>query len=292
MAKTLRFTATTLIACLLTVSAAFAQDYDLVINNGRVMDPETLFDFVANVAVKDGRIVAITKKPITGGKKTDRCHGPCRGAGLRRHALPLAGTARLRHRLARRPDQQHGSRTRLSRDAHRTLVRGARRRHPGQLWLRVQPRAGPPDGDGRENERRHPHETGPMAVMEARKKNGWSLDRATIEQGNEILEIIDKGLQDGAIGVGSTVGYMRDGVTTREMFEVQKVAARYKRLTTAHTRFTPDNDERRKRRRAGTPPQCNGFGCASHRSAFQQPRLAVYARTDFPPSRCGTQCLG
>ena len=42
---------------------ALAQDYDLVITNGRVMDPETLFDGVANVGIKDGRIAAISKKP-------------------------------------------------------------------------------------------------------------------------------------------------------------------------------------------------------------------------------------
>jgi N-acyl-D-amino-acid deacylase len=32
-----------------------AQDYDLVILNGRIMDPETRYDAVANVGVKDGR---------------------------------------------------------------------------------------------------------------------------------------------------------------------------------------------------------------------------------------------
>ena len=37
------------------------ETYDLVILNGRVMDPETMFDDVANVGVKDGIIVAITK---------------------------------------------------------------------------------------------------------------------------------------------------------------------------------------------------------------------------------------
>jgi N-acyl-D-aspartate/D-glutamate deacylase len=35
---------------------ATAQDYDLVILNGRVMDPETMYDSVANVGVTDGRI--------------------------------------------------------------------------------------------------------------------------------------------------------------------------------------------------------------------------------------------
>ena len=48
------------------VTLAFAQDYDLVINNGRVMDPETMYDTVANVGIKDGRIATITKKTISG----------------------------------------------------------------------------------------------------------------------------------------------------------------------------------------------------------------------------------
>ena len=40
--------------------------FDLVIKNGRVMDPETMYDAVANVGVKDGRIAVITKDDITG----------------------------------------------------------------------------------------------------------------------------------------------------------------------------------------------------------------------------------
>jgi len=47
-------------------STALAQHYDLVILNGRVMDPETMFDAIANVGIKDGRIQAITKQRITG----------------------------------------------------------------------------------------------------------------------------------------------------------------------------------------------------------------------------------
>jgi len=35
------------------------------------MDPETMFDDVANVGVKDGRIVAITRKAITGAETID-----------------------------------------------------------------------------------------------------------------------------------------------------------------------------------------------------------------------------
>ena len=69
--KWTRVLATSLVLCALTPSGSFAQTYDLVINNGRVMDPETLYDDVANVGIKDGRIVAITKKPITGDQTID-----------------------------------------------------------------------------------------------------------------------------------------------------------------------------------------------------------------------------
>ncbi len=37
-----------------------------MINNGRVMDPETEFDGIRNVGIKDGKIVTITEEKITG----------------------------------------------------------------------------------------------------------------------------------------------------------------------------------------------------------------------------------
>ena len=83
---------------------------------------------------------------------------------------------------------------------------------------------------------------GPIAALETRTKTGWSVTRPTLEQGNAILEEIDKGLQAGAPGIGSTVGYMREGVSSREMYEVQKVGARYGRPTGAHTRYTLGTD--------------------------------------------------
>lgn len=38
----------------------YAETYDVVIADGRVMDPETNFDEVRNVGIRDGRIIAIT----------------------------------------------------------------------------------------------------------------------------------------------------------------------------------------------------------------------------------------
>ena len=55
-------------------------------------------------------------------------------------------------------------------------------------------------------------------ALNSRIKEGWTKTRPTLEQGNEILKIVDEGLRQGGIGIGSTVGYMRDGVSSREIF--------------------------------------------------------------------------
>ena len=61
----------TLSATLLMGTGALAQDYDLVITGGRVMDPETLYDDIANVGITDGRIVEISKDTLTGADEID-----------------------------------------------------------------------------------------------------------------------------------------------------------------------------------------------------------------------------
>ena len=50
----------------LASSFASAQQYDLVIEGGRVMDPETALDAVRNVGISDGKIVHISEKPLSG----------------------------------------------------------------------------------------------------------------------------------------------------------------------------------------------------------------------------------
>jgi hypothetical protein len=56
---------------------------------------------------------------------------------------------------------------------------------------------------------------------------------------NKITKILDEGLRQGAIGIGSLLGYAQRGVTTYEMLEVQLTAARWERFTSVHHRFHP-----------------------------------------------------
>jgi N-acyl-D-aspartate/D-glutamate deacylase len=71
-----RFLITTLacVAVTVPVQTAHAQDpkppsshmYDIVIRNGRVMDPETRLDAVRNVGIQDGKVAAISADPLQG----------------------------------------------------------------------------------------------------------------------------------------------------------------------------------------------------------------------------------
>jgi len=217
---------------------ASAQDYDLVINNGRVMDPETLYDGVANVGIKDGRIVAVTKESISGKKSIDATGHVVAPGFIDTHfhwQAPLGYKIGLRDGLTSSMDLEEGcAGTTLGAWYEERIGKTAV--NFGCASSHELARAIVLDGLTDEDVSQ-----GPMSALETRKNSGWSSTKPSLEQGNEILRIIDKGLQDGGIGIGSTAGYMRYGVTTREMYEVQKVGARWGRHTGVHTRFTPDD---------------------------------------------------
>lgn len=48
-----------------------AQDYDLVLNHGRVIDPETGLDAVRHVGIRNGRIEAVSERPLQGARTLD-----------------------------------------------------------------------------------------------------------------------------------------------------------------------------------------------------------------------------
>ena len=43
-----------------------AQQYDLVLEGGRVMDPETALDAVRSVGIRDGKIVRVSAEALSG----------------------------------------------------------------------------------------------------------------------------------------------------------------------------------------------------------------------------------
>ena len=229
-----------LLGGLMVASTAVAQDYDLVISNGRVIDPETLYDDIANVGITDGRIVAISKDPLLGAETVDATGHIVAPGFIDTHfhfQMPVGYSLGLRDGLTTSMDFEMGCAGSYMAQWYedRAGVTGA---NYGCAVSHEFARAKVIDGSDGDYLR-----DGPLAAYETRAKTGWSATRPTLEQGNAIFsEEIDKGLQAGAPGIGSTVGYMREGVSSREMFEVQKVGARYDRPTGAHTRYTLGTD--------------------------------------------------
>jgi len=234
----------TIILCLVLYSVVFtgsmasAADYDLVINNGRVMDPETSFDQAANVGVKGGKIAVITKKKITGKESID-AKGLVVAPGFidgHQHCIePYAYRLMLRDGRTTIMDLEIG--------AYGPKLDEWYKRREGNASVNFGvavahefARAAVLDGF---NDWKYLYT--PDAVT-SRKKDGWSKTRPNLEQGNQILSLMDEGLRQGGIGIGSTVGYMRQGVSTREIFELQKLAELYGRQIGMHFRNTPGND--------------------------------------------------
>ena len=222
-------------------STAGAQDYDVVILNGRVMDPETGFDQVANVGVSNGWITAITTAPIDGSETIDATgHVVAPGfIDLEQHGLdPWGIKVNLRDGVTTQMDFELGALNIGEWYAKRV---GATQANFGTVV-------------GQEYARMRIHDDMPLegpdvsmpltlslhrATAAEDGVDGWSVTKSTLDQMNQITRILDEGLREGAIGIGSTIGYAREGITTYEMFEAQKIAAKYGRLTSSHHRFHP-----------------------------------------------------
>ena len=210
-----------------------AADFDLVIIGGRVMDPETKHDAVANVGIRGGKIAAITKNRIAG-KETIDAKGLVVAPGfIDTHfhwTRPLGYKLALRDGVTTAMDLEAGTfgpKVGEWYDMHKGRSQVNYGTASGHEFARAAVLDGFSEGLD-----------APASILKGRAGKGWSDGILTLEQGNLLLGHIDEGLRLGALGVASTVGYF-PGATAREMFEVQRVGAYYGRFTSVHSRYTP-----------------------------------------------------
>ena len=220
-----------LLFLLFTSSVVFAQQYDLVIDGGRVMDPETGLDAVRNVGVRGGKIARISDQPLEG-KRVIHAAGLVVAPGfidLHQHGQELAsqrvkafdgvttalemeigvpGVAEFLKAKEGRALINYG--TTASHAAARALVFGA----PLSSKI-VDPKVGMP---------------------EILPKSGPATnDPATPEQIRKIQQRLREQIDAGALGIGMGIQYT-PGATRLEVIDMFRVAAERKLPVYTHVR--------------------------------------------------------
>ena len=215
------------------------ETFDVVILGGRVMDPETSFDDIRNVGIKDGRIVAITEEDIVGGESIDAAGHVVTAGFIDTHHHGAGNSwgvkASLRDGVTTPMDLEVGTINvdgwYAVRDGKWAANYGAAASHEFHRMKVLDGLQIDEPADGNDFARLR------NASYEGDDTPDWAVTRASLDELNQMLSNIDEDLRAGALGVASTTGYMANGVTTLELFNVQKTAANYGRLYASHVRL-------------------------------------------------------
>ena len=207
-----------LLLLFLVAGAAVAQDYDVVISRGRVMDPETKLDAVRDVGIRGGKIAAISEAPLSGKSVVDA-----------RGLVVTAGFIDLHQHGQTEENYQYKARdgvtTALELEVGVSPVDAWYAQREGKSLINFGATVG--------------HIPVRMAVMH---DTGTFLPRdhavdtvATPEQMNEILSLLRRGLDEGALGIGFGIAYV-PGATRDEIFRAVQLAAARKVPVYVHLR--------------------------------------------------------
>ena len=222
-----------LILCSIVVAATFAsaQQYDLVLEVGRVIDPETGLDAVRNIGIRDGKISRVSAEPLSG-RRVIHAAGLVVAPGfidLHQHGQELDSqrvkafdgvTTALELEIGAPDVAQFLNRkqghslihygTTASQVAARSLVFGAPLSAPT-----IGPRAG---------------------IPEILPKSGPATDQpATPEQIERIQQRLRDELDAGALGIGMGIQYT-PGASRLEIIDMFRVAAERKLPVYTHMR--------------------------------------------------------
>jgi N-acyl-D-aspartate/D-glutamate deacylase len=209
-----------LLALAAGVNRVSAQDkgFDIVIVNGRVVDPATKLDQVRTIGIRDGKIAAITAGPLAG-KATIDAKGLVVAPGF--IDLHAHGQNDENYRIF----AQDGVTTALELEVGTADVPGFYAERAGKALINYGASVG--------------HIKVRMAVM---GDPGIFLptgtaghDPATPEQIGEIRRRIEAGLGQGALGVGFGLQYT-PGATKFEVLEAFRAAAKFHAPAYVHTR--------------------------------------------------------
>ena len=203
--------------------------FDLVVADGRVIDPETGLDGVRSIGIRDGRIAAISDRPLAGQTVLD-ASGLVVAPGfidLHAHGQDLPAARMQAFDGVTTALELESGRLPLSVAYERVTQEGRPLNYGFSVsWLfaRIaEKEAMEPDG-------------GITFFQDAQRRTGWQHSLASPEEISRIIARIEEGLQEGAIGIGILAGYA-PGHGRKEAFAVAQLAAKYGVPTFTHARY-------------------------------------------------------
>jgi N-acyl-D-glutamate deacylase len=203
--------------------------YDLVIEGGRVVDPQTGLDAMRHVGIKGGRIAAISQRPL-GGKELLKADGLVVAPGfidLHAHGqqLPAAWvqafdgvTTALELESGVLPVGRYYE---LMASEGRPINYGS---SAAWTYARIAEKEGiEPDGTI-------------LWFQAAFSRNNWQNTLATPAELQRILARVEAGLKEGGLGIGINAGYA-PGYGRKEYYELARLARKYEVPTYTHVRY-------------------------------------------------------
>jgi dihydroorotase len=197
--------------------AAEAQEYDVVIAHGRVMDPASGLDAVRFIGIQGGKITAISETPLTGRTTLD-------AAGL----VVAPGFIDL-HSHGQTPENyrfkaRDGVTTALEMEVGVSPVPGWYAAREGRALINFGATSG--------------HIPARMAVMHDTGKllpHDTAKGAATPAQQRQVFDLVSRGLDDGALGIGMGIAYV-PLATRAEILELFSLAGKRKTAVYVHIR--------------------------------------------------------
>lgn len=213
-----------------TMVCAQEPAYDIVLMNGRVMDPESGLDAVRNVGITDGKIVAISDDPIQGKENID-ANGLVVAPGfidLHTHGQDLfSSSLQVRDGVTTALELELGvfpvAEWYASREGKALIHYGATAGHiPARGKLKHDLEGG--------------HLlTNPEMYRVAMSLEAWRYESATVEELDRLETLLEQGLDEGALGVGYGINYT-PGARPGEILRCFALAARRDVPNFVHTR--------------------------------------------------------
>ncbi|MCV9386286.1 amidohydrolase family protein [Reichenbachiella ulvae] len=212
--------------------------FDLVILNGRVMDPETNFDGLRNVGVLDGKIALITEDSISG-KETIDAKGHVVAPGfidIHSHIsdFPFGQKLSLRDGVTTPLDMEAGA---YPVNDWYAKLEGKSQTNYGAAVSAAAVREILSNPDYQSN-------TASILLdaFDPHNESGFNMSLTEFlpspEQINEMEAMLEEGVEQGALGLGAVPGYMTRGTTSRETIMWQRLMGEHGLSTVLHGRFS------------------------------------------------------